>query len=140
MRTAQDMKRMVRYATAGACASLLLVGCASTTMMEPGPATPAATGEIELRVKKNDNNKLTIEADHLPPPENIDPELQTFVVWLRTPEGKSMNLGQLKLAKDRSAKLQTSTPHPAFEIIITIEKTPTASEPGPHVVLSASVE
>lgn len=133
---------------------LTLAGCASTGMMgggskstaklQPGPQTPAATGEVSIGGADDPtgNNQVALQVEHLPPPEELGEELSTFVVWI-TPEGSEepLNVGQLQYdPQDRQGSLDIVTPYKDFEIAVTAENAANPLEQGEVVVVKGKVD
>ncbi len=120
----------------------LAAGCATPTtfQMTPDPSTPAAEGTVAIKEEGNKNLKLKVEVAHLPPPENLAGNLNTFVVWLQ-PAGtqKLVNLGALTIGSDRKGKLSTTTPYRDFTLYVTAEPSGQVSQPSEHLVLRREV-
>lgn len=126
--------------------SLVLVSAAAcagpqqAVSMRPGEQTPAAMGRIEVRETKDQNNALKVAVDHLPIPSDLDPGLQTYVLWA-VPEGRpAVPLGQMQLDKDRSAELKTTIPFKTADLLVTAESTPVPQKPSQHVVLRGHID
>ena len=120
----------------------LWAGCATTAEMTPTRVNPAAVGTIELdRGGDGENNSLVIEVQHMAPPQRLDDDLTTYVVWLRSPGQKEWaNAGQLKLGDDRTGRLALPTPFEALDVLVTAEPGATVQTPGSTVVLQGAVE
>ena len=119
-----------------AIAILVASACATTYPLRPAERTPAAAGTINTAVDANNNTELRIHVRHLPPPSSLDPALRTFVVWVRPVGGAQYrNVGQIDIGANREGELRTTTPHPAFDVLVTAEASGAPSQPGAHVVL-----
>lgn len=125
-----------------ASALLLIGGCATGSEHELSPSKqmPGASGMVTVEQDDNGNQLLNIEVSHMPPPRELDGDLSTFVAWVK-PDGseRATNVGALNIGEDRTAELQTTTPHPSFALVITAETTTRASEPSNYVVLKRQI-
>ncbi len=100
---------------------------------------PGATGTISSKLDDNHNLLLEVKLAHLPPPSNLDPELTTYVVWIRPLSGGSyQNVGQLIMGSDREGELTTSTAFGEVDLIVTAEASPTPREPSIFTVLQGT--
>ncbi|MEO6710623.1 MAG: hypothetical protein ABI054_04300 [Planctomycetota bacterium] len=82
---------------------------------------------------------IQVKLQFLPPPNQLDPGLTTYVVWIRPLSGGAyQNVGQLALQSDRTGELTTSTVFSDVDLIVTAEASPTAREPGRFTVLSGA--
>ena len=134
-----NLRRTNLLGAAALCALVALaVGCATATtfQMTPDPSTPAAEGQVSVKAESNNNLSLKVKVAHLPPPENLAGNLNTFVVWLQ-PSGtdKLVNLGALGIGSGRSGKLSTTTPYRDFTLYVTAEASGQVSKPSDHLVL-----
>ncbi len=125
------------------------LGCAQSKSMFGGerghvaltatPLNPSATGEISVSRDK-ENLKLDIDAKHLPRPQDLAPELSSYVVWLRPSGGETWtNAGALRLDQDRDASIEVRTPYRDVDVAITAERTPTPDRPSRYQVLEGKV-
>lgn len=116
-----------------------LTGCATTYQLRPEARTPAAAGTINATTDSNDNTTVTIHVRHLPEPSGLDSSLRTFVDWIRpNAQGEYRNVGQIVIDANREGRLDTTTPHRRFELIITAEASGAPKEPSQFVVLRGS--
>jgi hypothetical protein len=127
--------------------SLGLVACGSSAPparsfpFEPSSVTPAAMGEVATTIEPNGNTKLTVNVQHLAPPDRVTPGATVYVVWVAPPEegATATNLGALRVDADLRGKLEAVTPLRGFDLKITAEETPTVDEPHGTPVLSVRV-
>jgi len=96
---------------------------------------PLATGRAKIKV---DAGATAIEAsfDKMEAPARFGPYL-VYVLWAITPEGRTNNLGELPLDKDRAA-INATTRLASFGLIVTAEPYFAVSNPSPAVVLENS--
>ena len=121
----------------GVIAGLLLTGifaaaCSAETMqLGPSSQIPAAQGKVKLHQTSNGNTEIKLTVKHLAPPERIEPTSSVFVVWARSLESgaQPQNLGALRVNKNLSGKLETTTSLRAFDLFITTEGVPTVTAP-----------
>ena len=115
---------------------LLAAGCAQAAGLQTTDRTPSTTGKVEVKADKNKNTDLEVHAEHLPPPQNLDPSPNTFVVWIRPPAtAEFQNVGQIKMSGRQEGKLRTKTPYSEFDVLVTAEPGPTPPRPSDWVVL-----
>ncbi len=107
--------------------------------MTAGTKTPAAHGEIVVKVGPNNNVKLAIRTDSLAKPAALTPPESVYVVWLQRPDKKPENLGQLQVNDHLKGSLTTVTPYKQFKVFITAEQDPQAQAPGGPQVLWAEI-
>jgi hypothetical protein len=139
---------MMRFSSLGAAALLILaLGCSTITgtdtpaqTLDATQISPAAVGTIDIQQDANENQRLRVQVDHLAPPEALDPQAQTYVMWIQ-PQDSSVyyNAGQLQINEDRSASLQATTPFSDFEVMITAEPHGHVLQPSQLVVLRTQI-
>lgn len=93
---------------------------------------PLATGKAKVKV---DTGATAVEAsfEKMDPPSKFGPYL-VYVLWAITPEGRTANLGELPLDKDK-ASLSATTRLASFGLIVTAEPYFAVSNPSAAVVL-----
>ncbi|MCI0355575.1 MAG: OmpA family protein, partial [Acidobacteria bacterium] len=82
--------------------------------------------------------KIEASFDKMEPPTKFGPYL-TYVLWAITPEGRTSNLGELKLDKDR-ASVGTTTRFQSFGLIVTAEPYYAVAFPSEAAVLQNSLD
>jgi outer membrane protein OmpA-like peptidoglycan-associated protein len=67
--------------------------------------------------------RLAIDANlhHLAPPRSFGPEYLTYVLWAITPEGRPLNLGEIRPNDDGNSRLQVTSGLQEFGMIVTAE-------------------
>ncbi len=116
---------------------LLVFGCAQRMALRNAPDVPAAVGEVKITRDQNKNAVVDLEIQHLAPSENLKPPKKFYVVWSQAPDGKNINLGQLRVGSDRRGTLKSPTPMQVFRIIVTGEDLATAAYPSSQIVFSS---
>lgn len=118
-----------------------LSGCASRYKVDASAPTYAAQAKIKVKVNKTENQEMTLVIDHLAPPSRIDPSYKGYLVWIAPPGGAFTRVGLLDYDADkRRGKLVATTPHPRFDVLVSLEANRSASQPSSIVVLSKTVE
>lgn len=113
-----------------------LAGCASRYKVDAEAPTFAAQAKIKIKLNKTDNRDLSVVVDHLAPPSRIDPSLRSYVVWIAVPGHGVTKAGSLDYnERRRRGKLSATTPHPKFEVIISLESDMSAAAPSDRVIL-----
>src|SRR6185436_7276874 len=93
---------------------------------------PAARGEAQVESQMG-STKIETRLDKMSPPSQFGPEYMTYVLWAITPEGRSMNLGEVALDGDH-AKLLSTTDLQSFGLIVTAEPYFAVTQPSDVVV------
>lgn len=85
-------------------------GCAQKVDFQARPVVPASDVTAKVTRDRNDNAKIKLNIDHLAQPQSLVPPRAYYVVWAETPQGRTINLGRLKVNDNRSAKFEGVTP------------------------------
>jgi outer membrane protein OmpA-like peptidoglycan-associated protein len=98
---------------------------------------PQAKGQAKVDV---DSGGAKVEAsfEKLEPPSKFGPYL-TYVLWAITPEGRTSNLGELMLNKDK-ASVSATTRFQSFGLIVTAEPYYAVAFPSEAAVLENSLD
>src|SRR5438309_2856020 len=80
--------------------------------------------------------RLAIDANlhHLAPPRGFGPEYLTYVLWAITPEGRPLNLGEIRPNDDGNSRLQVTSGLQEFGMIVTAEPYFAVTRPSDVVV------
>jgi outer membrane protein OmpA-like peptidoglycan-associated protein len=97
-----------------------------------------AQGEATVQSKRGDT-KIVIELQGLQKPTSFGNEYLTYVVWAISPEGRSVNLGEILVGGNHRSKLETTTQLQAFALIVTAEPYYAVRRPSNLVVLENEV-
>lgn len=122
--------------------STVLFACAGgqTSKLHAASGTPAAIGEVKTAEGDNGNTKVTVEVEHLAPPQNVERGASVYVVWAKPhSQDAPQNLGALRIDEERKGKLETKTPLKRFDVLVTPETSPTVSLPAGEPVMTATV-
>lgn len=116
--------------------TLTSVGCASRYKMDAEAPTYAAKAKIRVKVNKTDNREMSLLVEHLAPPAKIDPALRNYTVWISVPGHGVTKAGVLDYnERRRRGTLDATTPHPKFEVIVSLESDPSTPQPSTQIIL-----
>lgn len=93
---------------------------------------PKAEGKATVEVK-NGYTKIDLNLKHLQPPTQFGTEFLTYVLWAITPDGHSVNLGEVIANGSDKASMHITSPYSTFGLLITAE--PYFSVPYPSDVV-----
>lgn len=113
--------------------------CARKMVFSTSSVVPAAQGTIKVSKDRNNNYEIKISIKNLADVQRLQPQKQTYVVWMVTTDGETKNIGQLSSSKKLSATLKTVSPSNPAKIFITAENDPGAQYPGEQLVLSTEI-
>jgi outer membrane protein OmpA-like peptidoglycan-associated protein len=99
---------------------------------------PDAQGGATVQSKRGDT-KIVIELQGLQKPTSFGNEYLTYVLWAISPEGRSVNLGEILVGGNHRSKLDTTTQLQAFALIVTAEPYYAVRRPSNLVVLENEV-
>ncbi len=99
---------------------------------------PAATGEARVESKRG---AIKIDADFagLDRPTTFGNEYLTYILWAISPEGRSVNLGEVLVGDNHRSKLDVTTDLQAFALIVTAEPYYAVRRPSNAVVLENEI-
>jgi outer membrane protein OmpA-like peptidoglycan-associated protein len=95
---------------------------------------PAADGWARVDSKRG-NLAIKAEFGHLRQPSAFGNEYLTYVLWAVSPEGRSVNLGEVLVGSDHRSKIHATTDLQAFALIVTAEPYYAVHQPSNAVVL-----
>ena len=98
---------------------------------------PAAHAQAKVHSKKG-YTSIEVEFHEMENPTTFGREYLAYVLWAITPEGRSVNLGELVMG-GRSSKLDVTTELQAFALIVTAEPYFAVRRPSNVVVLENEV-
>jgi hypothetical protein len=100
----------------------------------PAPL-PRAAGTVEISEKRGE---LYLKAEYsgLEPPRGFGPEYLTYVLWIVTPEGGAVNLGEARPEPGSNTKAPIAWRR--FGLVVTAEPYAAASVPSDIVVLQSA--
>jgi outer membrane protein OmpA-like peptidoglycan-associated protein len=94
---------------------------------------PAVDGNAKVT---GHTGRLAIDATlrHLSPPRSFGPEYLTYVLWAITPEGRPLNMGEIRPNDDGNSRLQVTSGLQEFGMIVTAEPYFAVTRPSNLVV------
>ncbi|HSK44566.1 MAG TPA: OmpA family protein [Candidatus Binatia bacterium] len=94
---------------------------------------PAVDGNAKVT---GHTGRLAIDATlhHLAPPRTFGPEYLTYVLWAITPEGRPLNMGEIRPNDDGNSRLQVTSGLQEFGMIVTAEPYFAVTRPSDLVV------
>jgi outer membrane protein OmpA-like peptidoglycan-associated protein len=98
---------------------------------------PGASGVAEV-ASKSGAMKIEAEFRGLDKPTSFGTEYLTYVMWAISPEGRSVNLGEVLVNSDHRSKLDVTTDLQAFALVVTAEPYYAVHRPS-NVVIAENV-
>jgi outer membrane protein OmpA-like peptidoglycan-associated protein len=95
---------------------------------------PAAAGEAKVESKRG-ALEIEVEFSGLDRPTTFGGEYLTYVLWAISPEGRSVNIGEVLVGENHRSKLDVTTDLQAFALIVTAEPYYAVRRPSNVVVL-----
>ncbi len=137
----------IRSISSGVLITLMVassISCARKMTFSTSSVVPAAQGSVKVTRDNNKNYVIKISINNLAEVGRLQPQKQTYVVWMVTSEGVTKNIGQLNssksfLSKKLKASLKTVSSSNPTKIFITAENDPAVQFPGDQVVLSTDL-
>lgn len=99
---------------------------------------PAAAGEAKVESSRGAMN-IDVEFSGLEKPTAFGNEYLTYVLWAISPEGRSMNLGEVLVGNNHRSKLDVTTNLQAFALIVTAEPYYAVRRPSNVVILENEI-
>jgi outer membrane protein OmpA-like peptidoglycan-associated protein len=107
----------------------------STTVDFKGTSLmPEASGHAKVDGKEG-RLAISAEVQHLQPATKFGGQYLTYVLWAVTPEGRSVNLGEMVPNSDGKSKIDVTTDLQAFGLVITAEPYFAVTRPSDLVVV-----
>jgi len=98
---------------------------------------PSASGEAKVESKRG-AMEIDVEFKGLDKPTSFGTEYLTYVMWAISPEGRSVNLGEVLVGDNHRSKLDVTTDLQAFALIVTAEPYYAVRRPS-NVVIAENV-
>jgi outer membrane protein OmpA-like peptidoglycan-associated protein len=95
---------------------------------------PGASGEATVASKRG-AMKIDVEFMGLDKPTSFGTEYLTYVMWAISPEGRSVNVGEVLVGGNHRSKLDVTTDLQAFALIVTAEPYYAVHRPSNVVIL-----
>jgi len=99
---------------------------------------PGAAGEAKVESKRG-ALEIEVEFSGIDRPTSFGNEYLTYVLWAISPEGRSVNIGEVLVGDNHRSKLDVTTDLQAFALIVTAEPYYAVRRPSNVVVLENSI-
>ena len=99
---------------------------------------PAATGEAKVESKRG-AMEIEVEFNGLDKPTAFGNEYLTYVMWAISPEGRSVNVGEVLVGGNHRSKLDVTTDLQTFALIVTAEPYYAVRRPSNVVILENEI-
>src|SRR5581483_1429419 len=109
-------------------------GGSTTVDLKGTSLMPEATGHAKVDGKEG-RLAISAEVQHLAPATKFGGQYLTYVLWAVTPEGRSVNLGEVVPNDDGKSKIDVTTDLQAFGLVITAEPYFSVTWPSDLVVV-----
>jgi anti-sigma-K factor RskA len=139
---APSINHTARNISLGVLITLLVTfsaSCSRKMVFTTSSVVPAAQGTVKVSKDRNNNYEIKISIKNLADVKRLQPQKQTYVVWMVTADGETKNIGLLTSSKKLSATLKTVSSSDPAKIFITAENDPGAQYPGEQLVLSTEI-
>jgi outer membrane protein OmpA-like peptidoglycan-associated protein len=99
---------------------------------------PAASGEAKIESKRG-AMEIEVEFRDLDKPTAFGTEYLTYVLWAISPEGRSVNVGEVLVGDNHRSKLDVTTDLQAFALVVTAEPYYAVRRPSNVVILENEI-
>ncbi len=99
---------------------------------------PGASGEAKVESKRG-TMAIDVEFRGLDKPTTFGNEYLTYVLWAISPEGRSVNVGEVLVGNNHRSKLNVTTDLQTFALIVTAEPYYAVRRPSDVVILENEV-
>ncbi len=125
----------------GAVLLAALAGCGGPSEYVLTGTQRAAGADGLVTVEEIEGNRMvTVELEHLPPPNRISESATVYIVWVKPERGQPTMAGRLEYdPDDRVGRTRATTPHDHFTVFVTAEADTTADSPSDVVVARQEV-
>jgi len=148
MPTPQDQPEQSDQQTHAIPASAMVTKSAQAVGFEVGRATrvdfkgtelmPDARGQARIEVRSGaGTTNVNVQTRGLRPPSSLGTEFLTYVLWAISPQGRTGNLGEIRINRRGEGRLNATTPAQTFALIITAEPYFAVRVPSEMVVLQS---
>jgi outer membrane protein OmpA-like peptidoglycan-associated protein len=121
--------RAVKYAHRSGATKIDFLG---TSLM------PGVTGEAKVESKRG-AMEIEVELAGLDKPTSFGTEYLTYVMWAISPEGRSVNVGEVLVGDNHRSKLDVTTDLQSFALIVTAEPYYAVRRPSNVVVAENAI-
>lgn len=102
---------------------------------------PAASGEVTTRKWDGRERAVEVKVKHLAPSNQVVTGATCYVVWFKSTEANApaQNMGVLSLNSDLEGTLTASTSFVDFDVLVTAEASPSATQPSSNEIMRTQV-
>lgn len=120
---------------------LTAVGCTKKLIFQDSSVVPAARGYVKIKKDENNNYRIKLELSNLAEIKRLDPQKESYVVWMSSDNNNTINLGRISssgslLSKRLTVSFETVTAIKPSLIFITAETESNVKYPGGTTVLT----
>lgn len=127
----------------GSLMVLAAVGCAgpSKYQVTGSGRAPDADGRITVEKVEGGNAMVTLDLNHLAPPDRTENGATTYVVWFQRQGQPPIRAGQLGYdTGKRTGTMRATTTNRQFEVLVTAEASGAVPSPSDAVIFEKQVE
>ena len=127
----------------GALAVFAAIGCAgpSNYQVTGSGRAPDADGRITVAKVEGGNSMVTLDLDHLAPPNRMGGGATTYVVWFNKQGQPPSRVGQLAYnSGNRTGTMRATSTDRQFEVVVTAERSGAVTTPSTAVIFEKQVE
>lgn len=117
--------KVVGYQVGGGATRVDLVG---TRLL------PHASGEARVEARKGITD-IDVTIQDITRPEDLSSEFLTYVLWAASPDGRTVNLGEIQLNKAGRGEIKATTQFQTFSLFVTAEPYFAVTYPSELIVL-----
>ena len=115
--------------------------CAKKINFQSSSMVPAARGDVKVKKDNNNNYSIQIALSNLAEPKRLTPPKSTYVVWMKTDDNVTKNIGQINsstgfLSGKLKASFGTVSATKPRQIFLTAEDDAGVQFPAGEVVLT----
>lgn len=120
---------------------LTVVGCTKKLAFQDSTVVPAARGYVKIKKDDNKNYLIKLELSNLAEIKRLDPDKESYVVWMSSDDNTTTNLGRINssgslLSKRLTVSFETVTATKPSLIFITAERDSNTKYPSGTTVLT----
>lgn len=134
------MKNLLRSLLVASTLALALPACGGGSYVIRGtPRMPGVDGVIQLEDAPGTNRMVTVQLDHLAPPERLAAGHQYYALWFRR-GSQVIFAGTIEYDEgSRRGRATATTPLQGFEVVVSIESRQNPEQPSGTVVIQQRV-
>ncbi len=126
-----SMALVVGIAACGGPSDVTLTGTQQAVGMD---------GTVRIQEVEGGNRLLKVELEHLPPPQRLGPDLNTYILWLAEDGGVHRRASALQYNENnRTGAAVATTPSRHIVLTVTAESTPEPTAPSHNVIAKREI-